>query len=103
MELAITLPDDIARQLKTEWQDLPRRALEALAVEGYKSQALTWYQVGRLLGHASRWETDAFLKEHEAYLHYTVEDLEQDTRTFEKVLGERSLPPTPCASAPAPD
>lgn len=89
MELAITLPDDIARQLKREWKDLPRRAVEALAVEGYKSQALTWHQVGCLLGHASRWETDAFLKEHEAYLHYTVEDLEHDVRTLEGVLGER--------------
>ena len=89
MELAITLPDDIAQQLNREWKDLPRRALEALAVEGYKSQALTWYQVGCLLGHASRWETDAFLKEHEAYLHYTVEDLEQDMATFERVRGRQ--------------
>ena len=89
MELAITLPDDIARQLERAWEDLPRRALEAVAVEGYKSQALTWYQVMCLLGHASRWETDAFLKEHEAYLHYSVEDLGEDMRTFERVLSER--------------
>ena len=77
MNIAIELPDDIARQLKAAWQDVPRRALEAIAVEGYRSGALTRGQVQRLLN-LSWWDTEAFLKERQAYLPYDEDDLEQD-------------------------
>src|SRR5688500_11992427 len=33
MNVAIDLPEDIARQLAASWQDMPRRALEAVALE----------------------------------------------------------------------
>jgi hypothetical protein len=41
MNVSIELPDDIAQQLETTWQDMPRGVLEAIAVEGYRSKALT--------------------------------------------------------------
>lgn len=75
--LTIELPEEIERQLEAEWENLPRRALEALAVEGYRSGALTRGQVGRALG-LNFWGTEAFLKERMAFLHYGLEDLEQD-------------------------
>lgn len=50
MHVAIELPEDIARQLQSSWKDMSRRALEAIALEGYRPQALTRGQVGRLLG-----------------------------------------------------
>ena len=80
MPVTIELPEEIERQLEAEWENLPRRALEALAVEGYRSGALTRGQVGRLLN-LNFWETEAFLKERAAFLQYTLEDLEQDRRT----------------------
>ena len=58
MNVEVELPEDIARRLATQWDDLPLRALEAIAVEGYR--------------------TEAFLKERQAYLHYDESDLEQD-------------------------
>ena len=85
MNVAIELPDDIALQLESAWKDLPRRALEAIAVEGYRSGALTRGQIQRMLDF-SWWETEAFLKERKAYLHYEEEDLEQDRATLEQVL-----------------
>ena len=60
MNVAVELPEDIAQQLKSAWQDMPRRVLEAIAVEGYRSGALTRGQVQRLLN-LSWWETEAFL------------------------------------------
>jgi hypothetical protein len=33
-------------------------------------------------------ELDAFLKEHEVYLDYTMEDLERDRETLKRVLGQ---------------
>ena len=87
MNVAIELPEDIARQLKAAWQDMPRRALEAVAVEAYRSGALTRGQVGRLLG-LSLWETEAFLKERQAYLPYDESDLEQDRGALDQTLSE---------------
>ena len=55
---------------------MPRRVLEAVAVETYRSGVLTAFQVSELLGHSSRWETESFLKRAHAYLHYTEDDLE---------------------------
>jgi predicted HTH domain antitoxin len=85
MNLAVELPDDIAQQLETAWQDMPRRVLEAVAVEGYRSGALTHGHVQRLL-HLSWWETEAFLKERHAHLHYDEADLEQDRAALDRVL-----------------
>ncbi len=85
MNVAIELPDDIARQLETVWQDVPRRALEAIAVEGYRSGALTRGQVQRMLN-LSWWETETFLKERQAYLRYDETDLAQDRPTLNRLL-----------------
>jgi Uncharacterised protein family (UPF0175) len=78
MQVTIDLPDDISDALKGQWQDLPRQALEALAVEGYRSGGLTESQVRRLLGLESRFEVHAILKDHGVPLRYTASDLEDD-------------------------
>jgi predicted HTH domain antitoxin len=83
-ELTIELPEEIERQLEAAWENLPRRALEALAVEGYRSGVLTRGQVGRLLD-LNFWETESFLKERAAFLQYTLDDLEEDRRTQKRL------------------
>ena len=78
MQIAIELPEDIARQLQAKWGNLSQGAREAIAIEGYRSGALSQAQVQRLLGMASRWETDALLQRAGVYLDYTEEDLAKD-------------------------
>jgi predicted HTH domain antitoxin len=85
MKLTLELPDEIEETLRARWSDLTRRALEAVAIEAYRSEVLTPSQVQELLGLASRWETDEFLKKAEAYLHYSAEDLAQDLRTLREL------------------
>ena len=87
MNVAVELPEDIARRLATKWDDLPRRALEAIAVEGYRTQALTQAEIGRLLN-LSWHETEAFLKERQAYLHYDQSDLKQDHATLRELTSK---------------
>ena len=87
MNVAVELPDDIARQLEAVWPDIPRRVLEAVAVEGYRSGGLTHGQVQRLLN-LYWWDTEAFLKERQEYLHYNETDLEQDRTTLDRVLAK---------------
>ena len=89
MQIKVELPDDIAPR-----PDPGREALEALAIEGYRSGALTHYQASQLLG-LSRLEFDGFLKERNVYDHaYDAEDLEQDMETLRQfeargLLGRR--------------
>ena len=85
MEITVQLPDDIAQHVSPG-----REALEALAVEGFRSEKLTHYQASQLLG-MTRFEFDGFLKARGVYDHaYSIEDLEQDLATLE---GLESRPP----------
>lgn len=79
MQITLNLPQDVADGLRAKWGDLPRGALESLALEGYRSGALTHAQLRRLLGFGSRTEVDGFLKRHGVYLDYTMDELQQDT------------------------
>jgi predicted HTH domain antitoxin len=87
VELTIELPEEIERELRAAWENLPRRALEALAVEGYRTGALTRSQVGQLLK-LNFWETESFLKERAAMLQYTLADLEQDRLTHAQLRSQ---------------
>lgn len=78
--VSIELPEDIASRLGRQ-DELSRVALKALAAEAYRGGKLTHAEVQRMLGFASRWETDAFLQEAGAYLDYTEADLEGDLET----------------------
>lgn len=90
MSVTIELPEEIEQQLETEWGDLPRRALEAVALEGYRSGALTLAQLRRMLGFATRMEADAFLKQRGLYLEYTEADLERDRETHRRLREQDS-------------
>lgn len=78
MQVTINLPEDIAAALNGEWDNVPRRSLEAIAVEGYRTRALTESQVRRLLGLETRFEVHALLKQHEVPLQYADVDLNED-------------------------
>jgi hypothetical protein len=41
MQITLELPEGIAQELRSKWKDLPRAALESLALEAYRSHALT--------------------------------------------------------------
>jgi hypothetical protein len=64
-------------------------ALESLALEAYRSHALTAAQLRRLLGFETRMQVDAFLKEHEIY-DYSVTDFEQDRKALRQLRAEEA-------------
>lgn len=85
MQVTLDLPDDISAALEGRWPDLPRQALEALAVEGYRTGALTESQVRRLLRLESRFEVHALLKDHGVPLRYSEADLEDDLAAHREI------------------
>jgi hypothetical protein len=78
VNVAIDIPDDIGRVLAAQSGGVSRAVLEAVAIEAYRSSAITPAQVQQMLGLRSRWETEAFLKRAEAFHDYTAQDLERD-------------------------
>jgi len=78
MSVTIDMPEDISAALEGQWDDVPRRSLEAIAVEAYRNGALTESQIRRLLGFESRFQVHALLKEHQVALRYTADDIEAD-------------------------
>ena len=78
MELAVQIPDDLASRMSASGGDLSRRALEALAIEEFRSGHITRHELRRLLGFETRYQLDAFLKAHELYEEYTLQDLERE-------------------------
>jgi len=78
MTITLEIPDELAAALTSSGQDLGRAALEALALDGYRSDRLTEADIRQLLGFETRMEVHGFLKEHGAFLPYTLQDLEHD-------------------------
>jgi hypothetical protein len=91
MQITIELPEDIAVGLESRWKDLPRATLESLAIEAYRSHALTAAQLGRLLVFETRMQVDAFLKEHEIF-EYSAADFEQDRETLRELRMREARP-----------
>lgn len=82
MNVAVEIPDEVARQLANRTGGVTRAVLEAVAVQAYRSGGITHAQVQSMLGLRSRWETEALLRSAEAYHDYTMDDLERDVAAF---------------------
>ncbi len=88
MGISINLPNDQEQTPREAWgQDLDRAALPALAIEGYRTRRLSAAEVGALLGLEDRWAVNRWLAEHNVPLNYTLDDLEADSKTLDRVLG----------------
>ena len=89
MEVILRIPDDVAQRLFPDGGDVSRRALEALALEGYRDQTLTLFQVSEMLG-LSRVETEDFLGQHHVPLSAIGEaDLDREAALYEAASRRR--------------
>ncbi len=80
MNVTLLIPDDLVERLTSAGGDLSRRALEAFALEEYKSGHLTQAELRQLLGYETRAAMDGFLKAHGVFEEYTLDDLEAERR-----------------------
>ena len=82
MNVTVQIPDDLAKRLTVAGGDLSRRAL---AAEEYKHDRLTKPELQRLLGIETSFQLDEFLKAHDVWIEYTMEDAERERRSFERL------------------
>ena len=85
MNVTIEIPDEVAQRLTAAGGDLSRRALEALALEEYKLGHLTKPELRRLLGFGTRYALDGFLKAHDVFEAYSLDDLEREQADLQRL------------------
>jgi Uncharacterised protein family (UPF0175) len=85
MNLTVEIPDDVAQRLSAVGGDLSRRALEALVVEEYKQGHLTKPDLRRLLSLETSDQIDGFLKAHDVWIDYTLQDLERERAGLQRL------------------
>ena len=85
MNVTVEIPDELANQMSASGADLPRRVLEAFALEEYKAERISKAQLRRLLGFETRYELDGFLKAHNVWMNYTIDDLRHEIATLQRL------------------
>jgi predicted HTH domain antitoxin len=86
LNIAIDIPDDIGQVLAAQAGGVSRAVLEAVAIESYRSGAITPAQVQQMLGLNSRWATESFLHRAAAFHDYKMADLERDIAAIRDAL-----------------
>ena len=69
-QVTLDLPDELSTFLAVSGHNLERAALETIALEAYRENKLSMGQLRHLLGHHTRTQVHAFLKQHGVYLCY---------------------------------
>lgn len=84
MDVAFSMPDELAERLTRRWGDLPDRAREALVAEAYRDGALSLGEVREILGHSTRMDTEQFLNSHGAHFEYSEDELIRDVQAAQE-------------------
>jgi hypothetical protein len=75
MQITISIPEDIGNQLQQNWENLPQKVLESLAIEAYRNRIMNVVQIQQLLKFSSLSETEQFLQQSQIYVPFSKENL----------------------------
>jgi len=89
MTIHVNIPEDMAQQLSTEGKDISRVAFELMVAEAYREEILTHEEVRWAMGYQTPMEVDGFLKEHQVWLEYTIEDVEREVEVSRRLREKR--------------
>jgi predicted HTH domain antitoxin len=83
VQITLELPDDVAESLAQNRRDVSHVLLKSIAIEGWRSGALSVGQAAELL--STSYEVDGLLKRAGVYLDYPLEDLDADRETYRRL------------------
>jgi predicted HTH domain antitoxin len=94
MTITVDIPEELAAPLGGgSPEQLSRHVLEALVVDAYRESQIGARQSAEMLGF-SRMQWNRLLKERQVAEHaYSVEDLERDVASIQRLRAEGVLPP----------
>ncbi|NLY01114.1 MAG: UPF0175 family protein [Rhodopirellula sp.] len=83
MSITLNLPASAEQAFRQAWGDeIDRKGLEALAIEGYREGKLSLGKLAELLGFPTTHDADRWLADRGVALNYSVEDFRADCRTL---------------------
>ena len=86
MSITLEFPQELELRLRKEMPHLDREAREAVALDLFRKEMITHFELGQLLG-LDRFETDAFLVDRNEFAQSpTLDDLENDYQTLTKIM-----------------
>jgi len=86
VSVTFQLPEEVEQKLRAQSADLEGEAKEAYALELFRQKKLTHFELSKVLG-MDRFQTDAYLKQKNIFEgSLTMEDLDADRETIERVL-----------------
>jgi hypothetical protein len=88
MQVTVDIPDDLAAQLIPAGQDPARAVLENALAQAYRENRISGPQLMQALGIGTRDGLDGFLKSHQVWIEYSIDDLNEEREAMERVLAE---------------
>jgi predicted HTH domain antitoxin len=90
MSLTLNLPPSAERAFLDAWGDqIDKKGLEALAVEGYREGKLSLGKLAELLGFETTHEADQWLADRAVAINYSVNEFRKDCRTLDALRSPR--------------
>lgn len=84
MAITLNLPPDVEQVFRKAWgNDLTRKGLEAMVIEGYREQKLSLGKLAQIMGFVTTHDAEQWLSEHGVPLNYSPDDLRRDSATLE--------------------
>lgn len=84
MSVTISLPDDI---LAGNTNEVSRKVLEQVALDGFRSGQISAAQVARILGLESRLQAFEFLASHDVpWVDYDADELQREVDVLRKIV-----------------
>jgi predicted HTH domain antitoxin len=86
MSLVLNLPSSAEAAFRNAWGDqIDRKGLEALALEGYRDGKLSVGKLAELLGLSTTHDANQWLAERGIPLNYSIDDFRNDCRTLDQL------------------
>lgn len=88
MSIHFDIPNELEDRLKSTWgaEEFQRKILEAIIVSAYQEGILSRGDISELLS-LDFWQTEAFLREREAFLEFDAEGIAKESEQIRQVLG----------------
>jgi hypothetical protein len=87
MAITIQIPIDIEQELRLQDPQLDHHAREQFLVANYQAGKLSTGDLAVILGFETRFQAEEWLAAHGACQNYSVDDLEADRQTLDRILG----------------
>lgn len=87
VKTTVDLPSDFSLNVKVSEAEMSDFIKKTLAVELYREGKLSLGKATELAGFTSKWEMITFLDSKGVALRYSVEDVDEDLETLEKLQG----------------